>query len=338
MSPATLDDPRERASSRRGWARRRRTCSRPRSCSRRGRACPARAALDGRAAADALGGAARAEHSAGRRARARARSERLAVRGARLRRRGRSRSPAGRRRCPAASAPAVVERGADPRAPADAGAAVGAAQPRTSAARTGSRSSADGRSCCRRWRSAVVALLGRGARRARRLVAGLLTLTWTGGTILIRRGWSASLRRATSCSPRRAMLAGAVRCCRCSSGIAGATTIAVALALSAARARPRHRRPAAGGAPCRPGAIGVGLGLDAGRRRQRRLERGSGAGAGPAAVDGRQFLGRLSPAGASSTRSRRRSPASRRSTATLRGVAWSPAANPPRRGGPSDAR
>jgi hypothetical protein len=98
-----------------------------------------------------------------------------------------------------------------------------------------------------------VVLLGLGG-----WVAGLLTLTWTGGTILIRRGWSAGYAGAVVVATG-AMLAGASAPAVLQS-IAGATTIAVALALRLPETRPMHE-PGRWGRALRAGVIGFGLGI-----------------------------------------------------------------------------
>jgi hypothetical protein len=97
------------------------------------------------------------------------------------------------------------------------------------------------------------ALLGLGG-----WVAGLLTLTWTGGTILIRRGWSLGYSAAVIIATG-AMLAGwpapAVL-----QGIAGLTALAVALALRPPESPAMHE-PGRWGRAGKAAVIGAGLGV-----------------------------------------------------------------------------
>jgi hypothetical protein len=89
-------------------------------------------------------------------------------------------------------------------------------------------------------------------------VAGLLTLTWTGGTVLIRRGWSLGYAAAVVAATG-AMLAG-VSAPVVLQGIAGVTTLAVAFALRLPEA-PALQEPGRWGRALRAGLIGFGLGV-----------------------------------------------------------------------------
>lgn len=97
------------------------------------------------------------------------------------------------------------------------------------------------------------ALLGLGG-----WVAGLLTITWTGGTILIRRGWSLFYASAVVAATA-AMLAGAPAPTVLEI-IAGATAVAVALALRLPESGPMHE-PGRWSRALRAGLIGFGLGV-----------------------------------------------------------------------------
>lgn len=89
-------------------------------------------------------------------------------------------------------------------------------------------------------------------------IGALLTLTWAGGTILIRRGWSAGYSAAVV-TATGAMLAGA-RASLVLEGIAVLTTCAVALALR--RATPRTMlEPGRWERALKAAAIGAGLGI-----------------------------------------------------------------------------
>jgi hypothetical protein len=90
------------------------------------------------------------------------------------------------------------------------------------------------------------------------LIVGLLTLTWTGGTLLIRRRWTAAYT-AIVIAGTPPMMAG-IPSLAVLGGIAAATTLAVALALRA----PGPSNPIATGRWSRAlcgGALGVGLGI-----------------------------------------------------------------------------
>ena len=123
------------------------------------------------------------------------------------------------------------------------------------------------------------------------LVAGLFTLTWTGGALLMRRRWTGAYAAIVIAGtfpmmadvPPLATLA----------GIAAATTLAVALALRAAPST----RIAAGrwDRAFVAGALGAGIGDHARRRLERDVDGGHRARVGAASLDGGRLLGRLPP-------------------------------------------
>ena len=173
----------------------------------------------------------------------------------------------------------------------DARPAVGARQPLPEPARgrRPPRPPAAAAAARRRRRSSPCPTLFMGRSGA---VAGLLTLTWTGGTIVIRRRWSLGLRRHGRAGQRR-------------DGRRDAGDQRARVHRRADHRRRRGRRPRAGRAdrpparplgPRRPGrGDRRGRGRRARHRPQRRLERRLDAGALPAAVEPGELLGRLPP-------------------------------------------
>ena len=221
------------------------------------------------------------------------------------------------------------------RAAADARPAVGPAQPLPRPPRTGWPSWAAPAAA----RAAAARPRRRAHRRARRgrAVAALLTLTWTAGTVLIARRWSA-LYAGGVIAATGAMLAGVAGARRCWRPPPRSPPW---------RSAPRCacRRPTSSTPPGRARRalaamlIGAGLGAAAGGRPERRLDGGRRSGARPAPVDGRRVLGRLPPVEVPAghpARAVRRAGGGRRRRATRRGRAcaccsarWAGSSPPP---------